>query len=127
MLAWVILHAPAPPAPPAKSIYDQEIRPNEKKIVWYNLKEKLPEIAPATAVPATRPLRAKVKAPQAMVAGLRDLAKPTPLIFSPRPIAPVPRNMPLPNVVAIAPPPAVVRPFVPPPAVPSSRIAHRIC
>ena len=123
ILAWVILGEPAPPAPPPKSIYDQEIRPNEKKIVWYNLQEKLPAIAPATARPEARPLRAKVKAPQAMVAGERDLTKLSPLVFSPKPEAPVPEKMPLPNVVAIAPPPPVVKPFVPPPDAPAPRIA----
>src|SRR5436190_2385985 len=58
--------------PRAKSIYDQEIRPNEKKIVWYNLREKLPEISPSETQADSRPERARVKAPQTMVSGLRD-------------------------------------------------------
>src|ERR1039458_8989532 len=86
VLAWVILRSAAPPPPP-QSIYDQEIRPNEKKIVWYNLREKLPEIAPPTASPNLRPPRARVLAPQTMVAGGRDLPRPAPLIVSPRPEA----------------------------------------
>ena len=114
ILAWVILGEPSPPSAP-KSIYDQEIRPYEKKIVWYSLQEKLPEIAPAAAQTDPRPLRARVNAPQSIVAGEKDLPESTPLIHSPQPQAPEPKRMPLPNVVAIAPPPQVTRPFVEPP------------
>jgi len=117
VLAWVILGGTGPPrhlTARAQSIYDQEIRPNEKKIVWYSLREKLPEIAPADAPPTQRPPRARVKAPQTMVAGARDHARPAPLIWAPEPEAAAPKQMPLPNVVAVA-PPKVVRPFVAPP------------
>ncbi len=75
VLAWVVLGGGGPPQPRAQSIYDQEIRPNEKQIVWYSLREKLPEIAPAETKPDARPARARVKAPQTMVAGARDDAQ----------------------------------------------------
>jgi TonB family protein len=113
VLAWVILGGAGQPQPRAKSIYDQEIRPNEKKIVWYRLQEKLPEIAPADSKTDSRPPRARVKAPQTMVAGTRDDARPAPLIWAPEPDVAAPKAMPLPNVVAMA-PPKVVRPFVAP-------------
>jgi TonB family protein len=122
ILAWVILGEPGPAAP-VKSIYDQEIRPSERKIVWYDLKEKLPRIAPAAAPLSSQPLRASVKSEHSIVAGERDLAKPATLIFSAVPEAPVARQMPLPNVVTVASPPAVIRPFEPPPATPAPRIA----
>ena len=57
VLAWVILGGTGRPEPRAKSIYDQEIRPNEKKIVWYSLQEKLPEIGPADVQRDVRPPR----------------------------------------------------------------------
>src|ERR1017187_4196367 len=78
VLAWVILggaggerHETAP----ARSIYDQEIRPYEKRIVWYSLREKLPEVAPADRQPDARAPRAHVTAPPTMVAGARDKAR----------------------------------------------------
>src|SRR3954468_10160954 len=77
VLAWVILSGAG--GPRAKSIYDQEIRPNEKKIIWYNLREKLPEISPPQTQADARPERARVKAPQTMVSGLTDDAKPNQL------------------------------------------------
>jgi TonB family protein len=113
VLAWVILGGAGQPQPRAQSIYDQEIRPNEKKIVWYSLREKLPEIAPADTHADMRPPRARVKAPQTMVAGARDDARPSPLIWAPEPEVAAPKSAPLPNVVAVA-PPRVVRPFVAP-------------
>src|ERR1035437_6635168 len=119
VLAWVILGdsvGPRHDAPGAKSIYDLEIRPNEKRIVWYSLREKLPEIAPAGLLPDARPARARMKRPETMVAGARDDARPAPLIWAPEPEVAPPKVMPLPNVVAVA-PPKVVRPFVAPPDV----------
>src|ERR1035437_6979700 len=117
VLAWLILGASVGPwqdARGAKSIYERETRPNEKRIVWYSLRERLPEIAPADAALDSRPARARVKRPETMVAGARDDARPASLIWAPEPEVAPPKVMPLPNVVAVA-PPKVVRPFVAPP------------
>jgi TonB family protein len=111
VLAWVILGGTRDRA---LSIYDREIRPNEKKIIWYNLREKLPEIAPGDEKDEGRPARARVEAPQTMVAGARDDAHPAALIWAPEPEVAAPKETPLPNVVAVA-PPKIVRPFVSPP------------
>src|ERR1035441_4874632 len=113
VLAWVILGGSGPPRERAQSIYDREIRPYEKRIVWYSLQEKLPEIAPANTQAGARAARARVKAPQTMVAGARDDARPAPLIWAPEPEVTAPKEMPLPNVVAVT--PKVVRPFLAPP------------
>src|SRR5260370_32686442 len=113
VLTWVVLGGAGPSQPRAQSIYDQEIRPHEKKSVWYSLREKLPEIAPVDTKPDTRPARARVKAPQTMVAGARDDAKAATLIWAPEPEVVAPKAMPLPNVVAVA-PPKVAPPFAAP-------------
>ena len=34
------------PPEPRKNIYQQLIEPNEKKLVWYNFRDKLPEVSP---------------------------------------------------------------------------------
>jgi TonB family protein len=117
-LAWVILGGSAAPVERPKSIYDQEIRPNEKKIVWYSLRDKLPEISPPDASADARAPRALHKAPQIMVAGKKDDAQPAQLIWTPIPEVATPKPAPLPNVVAVAPPPKLIRPFVAPPAEP---------
>jgi TonB family protein len=116
VLAWVILGGSGRPQAPAKSIYDQEIRPNEKKIVWYSLQEKLPEIGPADVSHDVRPPRARVKAPQIMLAGASDDARPATLIWAPEPEVAASKVIPLPNVVSVA-APKVVRPFVAPPEI----------
>jgi TonB family protein len=113
VLASVILGGSGPPRERAQSIYDREIRPYEKKIVWYSLQEKLPEIAPADTQAGARAARARAKAPQTMVAGARDDARPAPLIWAPEPEVAAPKEMPLPNVVAVT--PKLVRPFLAPP------------
>ena len=95
--------------------------PVEKKIIWYRLSAKLPEIAPADAAEDPRPLRARVKSPQTMVAGIKDEEKPAPMIWTPEPAGPrAPKPVALPNVIAVA-PARVLRPFVPPPEMSSPR------
>src|ERR1017187_1968494 len=83
VLAWVIWGGTGQPRRRAQSIYDRESGPKEKRIVWYSLREKLPEITPAdTEADARRTQRvprARVKAVETMVAGARDDARPAPL------------------------------------------------
>ena len=124
VLAWVAFGG-APPAPRARSLYDQEIRPYENKIVWYRLADKLPEIAPAEKAEENRPLRARVKAKQTMVAGAMDDPNPGPMIWAPEPRLPKPQPLDLPNVVAVA-PPKLLRPFVPPPEAAVAPAAPRL-
>jgi TonB family protein len=117
MLLWVAL-APAIPTERAKSLYEREIQPYEKHIVWYKLSDRLPDIAPPQAQHDARPLRARAKFEQNIVAGPKDTDQPPQLIFAPAPeITPV-KPLPLPNIVAVAPqrPPAL--PFVAPPVKP---------
>src|SRR5450432_422502 len=126
VLGWVVL-GPGGIAPERpRSLYDQEIRSGEKKIVWYNLHEKLPEklpeVAPVDAPASPKPPRARVKLDQTRVSGARDDDRPSPMIFLPDPdvsTAPaLPKPAALPNVVAVAPAPKPVRLFVPPPTEP---------
>src|ERR1039458_2979803 len=115
VLAWVIWGGTGQPRERAQSIYDREIRPNENRIVWYSLREKLPEITPADteadARRSQRVPRARVKAVETMVAGARDDARPAPLIWASETEVAAAKILPLPNVVAVG-PPKVVRPFV---------------
>ena len=114
VLAWVVL-GPAIPLERNKSLYEREIQPYEKHIVWYKLSERLPDVTPPAGKHDVRPLRAKAKFDQNIVAGPRDTDRPPQLIFAPAPeIAPA-KALPLPNIVAIAPsrPPAL--PFTAPP------------
>jgi TonB family protein len=97
-----------------KSLYDTAIRPHEKQIVWYHAPERLPDVRPPSAATERRPLRATRIAPQRIVAGARDDARPPQLVWAP-PSIELPKAMPLPNLLAVemkAPP----RPFTPPPA-----------
>jgi TonB family protein len=115
VLSWMVLGPPLPGSePPRKSLYDQEIKANEKKIVWYAVNEKLPDISPTIETQDWRPPRAKVPAKQTIVSGPKDEEDATQRIYMPAPEVVLPKPLPLPNVVAVA-PPKVLKPFVPPP------------
>ena len=122
VLAWVAFGGGAPQR--AQSLYDREIRPHEKQIVWYRL-DKLPEISPEKAAADRRPLRARVKTKQIMVAGAADDSRPEPMIWVPEPPLPAPKPLNLPNVVAVA-PPKLLRPFEPPPEPARPQTAPRL-
>lgn len=115
--AWVAL-----PAWPSKSPseYDQIIRPNETHLVWYNFKQKLPDVSPANKASENKPLWARTVAKQSIVSAPKDAPDATQMIFHPVPeLKPEPPK-PLPNMIALSlppPPKPEVKP-VPMPDVP---------
>ena len=116
LVTWMML-GPSLAAPePRKSLYEQEIQPNEKKIVWYALKEKLPDITPSDAPMDARPPRARDLAKQTIVSGPKDDEGATQRIWMPAPEVVTPKPLPLPNAIAVA-APKIVKPFVTPPDV----------
>ncbi|MEI9972867.1 MAG: hypothetical protein WDO73_12865 [Ignavibacteriota bacterium] len=102
VLAWVAL-GPALPLERQKSLYEREIQPYEKHIVWYKFTEKLPDIAPPAVAHDVRPLRAKAKFDQNIVSSLKDTDQPPQLIIAPAPETAPSKPLPLPNIVAVAP------------------------
>lgn len=117
VLAWVAL-VPAIPTGRMKSLYEREIQPYEKHIVWYKMSDRLPDVTPLAGKHDARPLRAKAKFEQNIVAGAKDTNRPPQLIFAPAPeMAPV-KPLPLPNIVALAPERPPPLPFTAPPVRP---------
>lgn len=111
VLAWVALAPLVPPARP--TLYEQEIKPYQNRIVWYNLNERLPEIAPAQR--DTRPPRARARARQNLVSGPHENQRPPQLIWTPAPEIAAEQMLPAPNVVALPPAAGPRRDFVLPP------------
>jgi len=101
-------------ADPRQSLYDQQIRPYEKKIVWYHVEKSLPEIRPPrTHAAAPQPLRATRKFTQEIVSGARDDKRPPQLVWAPAPEVAAPKMQPLPNAVAVE-QRALTKAFTPP-------------
>ena len=124
LLLWLAVAAARLPPEVPPGLYDREIRPYEGHLIWYNLREKLPDIKPAPASPdqaaSPRP-RAQRKFAQTLVSGLKDDDRAPQMILTESPPAELPAPLPLPNVVAEAappPPPPERRLFMPPPDAP---------
>jgi TonB family protein len=115
LLSFLVM-ARVPPPAPAGSVNDQEIRPRAQHLVWYHFREKIPDVSPGKPQKDKRPLRARVKFQQNLVAGEKDLAGPPQLIRMPGPQIDLPTMLPLPNVLAVA-PSRPLRPFQAPPAL----------
>jgi TonB family protein len=111
VLAWVALAPLVPAARP--SLYEQEIRPYENQIVWYNLNDRLPDISAPQVDP--RPTRARARSEKTVVAGPRESDRPPQLIYTPAPEIEARQMLPAPNVVALTPAARPLRDFTVPP------------
>lgn len=105
-LIWVAVLPATTQREKPKSAYDQFIKPNEKKLVWYRFKEKLPETRAETK--SVAPPKAATKGSQSIVAS--GGRKADQMIWQPVPKVALPQNVDSPNIVAmripqIAPPP----------------------
>ena len=115
ILAWLAFGSASLPPEPRRSLYDMEIRPSEHRIVWYSLRNRLPDVTPA-GPRDPRPPRARFKFSQTLVAGKKEDDRPPQMIWTPAPEVHPPKPLPLPNVVAVTAAPQPVRAFTPPPA-----------
>lgn len=111
---FLLIHAPAVQLPPqSKSAYQLAIAGHETKLVWYKFERKLPDVKPADAKPEHRPVRAEIKAPQAMVASRKDAPRRKQIVWTAAPELREAKPVDLPNILAIR-MPEVTRPFVTP-------------
>lgn len=114
VLGWVVVGASLFTREKPQSIYDQEIRPQQSHIVWYGIRNRLPDVTPVAPKTAVRPPRAVRQFQQHIVSGAREDAKAPQTILAPIPEIRLTRPLPLPNVLAVAAVPRPVRAFVPP-------------
>jgi TonB family protein len=121
LVAFVMFGSGLPSERPL-SLYDQQIRPYEHKLIWYSLKSRVPDVRPTEAKSVPRPPRALRKFDQSLIVGLKDDAKAPQKVWIPDPPKvnlPTPKLEPLPNLLAVAPtPPRPLRKFQPPPPQP---------
>lgn len=115
-LAWVVLGASFLTEEKPQSLYEQEIKPHENHIVWYSVRNHLPDVRPETAKATPRPPRAVRKFDQQLVSRAKEDTRAPQAILLPAPEIQFNKPLPLPNVLAVAAVPrAPVRAFVPPP------------
>jgi TonB family protein len=121
ILVWL---ASGPVREKPKSLYAQVIAPHASKLVWYNFREKLPDVSPAAARRPAQPPRADVKMPsQEIAAATPEARRARQFVWQPAPKLELHTELRSPNVLAIH----VVRPepppkpklFVPPPKTPA--------
>ena len=117
ILAWV---ASGPVREKPASLYAQTIALHQSKLVWYDFRQKLPDVAPSASRRAAKPPRALVKIPkQQIVAGSRKAPRARQFVWQPAPKLEIHADLRSPNVLAVhAPrpePPPKPKLFVPPP------------
>jgi TonB family protein len=109
-LLALVAFGPPPGATRERSQYETLIKPHEEKLVWYNFRQKLPEVSPLES-PEERPPGAEVKLPeQTIVSNPRDAQRGPQLIWRPAPQIKAQPALSSPNLLAfrlpaIEPPP----------------------
>jgi TonB family protein len=114
VLLWVVVMSSLVSGERSQSAYDMVIRPEESRLVWYGVREKLPEVKPSAAPAPDQPQRALRRFQQEIAVGPRELLKPPQLIRTPAPEMALAKPLPLPNVLAAQPLPRPVRAFTAP-------------
>ncbi len=126
LVAFVMFGSGLPSEKPL-SLYDQQIRPYEHKLIWYSLKSRVPDVRPTEAKSVPGPPRALRKFDQSLIVGVKDDAKAPQKVWIPDPpkvTEPCPRRKlePLRRIytaaVAPTPPQRPLRKFQPPPPQP---------
>src|ERR1700690_3972251 len=96
ILAWV---ASGPVREKPQPLYAQAIAPHASKLVWYDFREKLPNVSPTAARRPAKPLRGKVKlATQEIVAGSAKARRARQFVWQPAPKLELHTDLRSPNV-----------------------------
>ncbi|HTW66200.1 MAG TPA: energy transducer TonB [Bryobacteraceae bacterium] len=109
---------PAPQAP-KRPIYEALIQPEAKKIIWYSLPQKLPEVSAEQRIGTFPKPRAALKSPVAIIATAPNPKSEKQFIFQKVPKIQLKQDLPSPNLIARAamaipvPPPPEPRKFIP--------------
>ena len=125
VIAWLFFVPSAGPRKKPQSLYEREIAPHEKKLVWYRFNKQLPEVSPmkppARKEPRPKPVRATVKHPKQSIAAKspsHDEVKQ--MTLAPGPELKIPHELEAPNLMAFKmpeppAPPKQPKPFTAPP------------
>ncbi len=100
-LLGAVAFGPPPSGRSKRPIYDELIRPNEKKIIWYR---KLPEIAPKVKVGDTKDPRGNVKSPTTTIALSPKPISAKQIVLQPAPEIKLDHDIPAPNLIGLRPP-----------------------
>ncbi|MDP9171284.1 MAG: hypothetical protein M3N54_11755, partial [Acidobacteriota bacterium] len=103
VVIWLAVNARGFTVPSrAPSEYKQKIEGRDARLVWYKFRKELPPVDPVRKQPDSRPLRAEVKAAQAIVSSPKDAPKRPQMVWTPAPeLAPTPL-LESPNILAVA-------------------------
>ena len=87
-------------APPKKPIYDEVIRPNADKIVWYDFRKKLPDVEPEKKIGETPKPRGRELSRRTLIADAPKPKSQKQFIWRPVPKVEIKQDLALPNVIA---------------------------
>lgn len=126
-ITTVLLVLVAPPTQaPVRPIYDELIRPQAHKIIWYDFRKKLPDVKPTPAGNTALTPRGVKKSNRVLIAASPNARSSEQFIWLPAPQIEIHQDIPLPNLIARirTPPPELEnsakprRAFTPPPQAP---------
>ena len=118
-LLALVAFGPRPLPSVRRPVYESEIRPHESKIIWYR---KVPDIVPSTPISSLDHPQGELKSDHTIIARLPQPISSRQVVLQPAPQIKLDRDLPAPNLVALAVPPLPApvhkqaKPFIAPPA-----------
>jgi TonB-like protein len=104
--ALLSVHSARPAAKTERPLYETEIKPNEKKIIWYNFREIVPNVPATRKIGTTKDPQGAIASPRIVIATSPDASKSSQFIWQPTPEKKIDREIKAPNLVAVSSPPA---------------------
>jgi hypothetical protein len=92
-----------PPRSTNRPLYETEIKPNEKKIVWYNFRETVPNLPATKKIGTAKNPQGKVVSPQIVIVTSKEATKSKQFIWQPTPQKKIEEEIKAPNLVAVKP------------------------
>lgn len=108
-------------AGPSRPLYEAEIKPIERKIVWYNFRENIPNLPATKKIGTAKNPQGKVVSPQIVIATSKDATKSKQFIWQPTPQKTIEKEIKAPNLVAVSPAPSPPPPVTDSPADASAK------
>ena len=85
---------------PARPVYDELIRPQAHKIIWYDFRKKLPDVKPTPTGDAALTPRGVQKSSRVLIAASPKATSSEQFIWTPAPQVEIRQDIPLPDMIA---------------------------
>jgi hypothetical protein len=114
----MLLLMPTRPPRVNRPVYETEIKPYEKKIIWYNFRQTVPNLPATRKIGSSKDPQGQTVSPQIVIATSKDATKSKQFIWLPTEQKRIEQEIKAPNIVSVKPAEATAQKQMAPPSPP---------